>query len=121
MLNLRVSDALIKQIKACVKQNGVCHVLGCGNFYTRKEDAITKKDFTNPDQEEATYMITFDRVEDVPNTPKELEDAFYNAKRKEQQLYGSIREQKQRNVLIMDDEEAKTEVDVKRSRKNSGA
>jgi len=105
MINFQISDALIKQVKKVVKVHGECHVLGCGNFYTTKETAIRKKDYTNPDQEEATFMLSFYKVEEVPNTVTEMEDAFYNSRRQESKIISANEIASNRNIIDMSDDE----------------
>lgn len=109
MINFKFNEALIKQLKKVVKVNGEVHVTGCGNYYSNKADAIRKKNFTNPDQEEATFMLSFYKVDDVPNTPRDLEDAFFQSRREEVKNYAEKEIRANKNIIDMsdDDDEAK--------------
>lgn len=113
MIDLKTSEALIKQLKATVRQHGEVHVCGCGNFYTDKESALRKKNFTNPDQEEASFMLTYNKVEDIPNTVKELDDAFFNSRRRELSKDEDSTLVKNRNIVDMSEPKEEKEETAK--------
>lgn len=45
---------------------------GCGNIYVSEKASDDRKNFTNPNSEEATYRIHFTSVDQVPATLDEL-------------------------------------------------
>ena len=122
MITFRTSEALIKQIKKIVKVHGRCFVTGCGNLYYNREDAERKMQYTNPSEEEATFMVSYTRVEDVPNTPRELEDAFFNSKRAELSDKATVSRVENHNFIDMsEDDEAETPVKAKKEKKANEA
>lgn len=98
-LKFRINEVLIAQVKQCVEQFGVCYLTGCGNMYTEARDAETKRMFTNPDQEEATFLVKFKKGDKIPSTPKEMEEAFYEARKQEISAANNSTIQVKQNVL----------------------
>jgi hypothetical protein len=73
----------LPQIKAVVKKFGVCYIHGDGNLYTGKEESDFRKDFSNPNSEEATYRVKFENINDVPETIEDLQALMMKAKNQE--------------------------------------
>ena len=85
-LQFRIKPATIAWVHDVLDARGECWLLGCGNVYTNEQAAISKKLFTNPDQEEATYMLHFKKGDKIPATVEEMEDAFHMSKKAESQM-----------------------------------
>jgi hypothetical protein len=71
MFNL--SKANIDQIKATLVEYDECYFHGCGNIYADKEASDLRQNFTNPNDDNATYRIHFTSIKQVPSTVEALE------------------------------------------------
>ena len=110
MISFKINDAVIKQVKRTVSVHGTTYVLGCGNIYTDKDSAYNKKEYTNPDQEEATFLLKFDNIKDVPNTVEEFENAFFESRKNEIKHIKDASIKANKNIIDMRDYEETKEV-----------
>lgn len=110
MINFKITDTLIKQVTFTVKSFGECYLLGDGNFYTDKAAAIIQKTYAPADREEATFMLSFFKPSEVPQTITEMQEAFWKARTNEERqvVDDSVREN--RNVISLPKEEKIVEV-----------
>ena len=119
MINLNLSDALIKQIKRVTKVHGQCYITGCGNMFFNKADAKMKTEFPhNPDSDESKMMLSFYNVNEVPNTVKELEDAFFKSYREESQNANRVERKENKNFIDMSDEDESEQIDKIKTHKH---
>ena len=79
----KLHPANLPQIKATVAAYGTCYIHGDGNLYTTKEESDFRKDFSNPDSDESTYRVKFEKGDTIPATIDELETLLLNSKQKE--------------------------------------
>lgn len=101
-------NSIVEQVTDCVDQLGICILTGCGNFYTDLRSANNKRDFTNPAQEESTYMLTFKKGDRIPTTVKGFIDMFYEQRKTDDMAANSQTLNTQQNVL-----KARQKVEVK--------
>ena len=73
----------LPQIKGVVAAFGVCYVHGDGNLYESQEASDFRKDFTNPDSDEATYRAKFEKGDKIPDTIEELQTLMMKNRNKE--------------------------------------
>ena len=106
MINFRISEALIEQIKLAVKVFGEVYVLGDGNFYTDKEACLTQKKFCPAENEEATFMLSFFKESEVPDTVDAFENMFFESRKNEIKEVKDTAIRADRNVLTMPKKEA---------------
>ena len=114
-LKFRINEIALKQIKATVKEYGVCWVNGCGNFYADEKSSMDKKAFTNPDQEEATYVVKFTKEEDVPSTVEKMEKLFWASRQAETQQTEDSRSNVVKSVRV--EETVKTDLNEENKKK----
>lgn len=88
----KLHEQLIPQIKATIKAYGLCYVHGCGNLYADAENSDNRKNYANPDHEEATYRIKFTNTNEVPSSIDELEKKLLAAKNAEIMQERTIKE-----------------------------
>ena len=63
----------LPQIKAVLKEYGVCYIHGDGNLYITQEKSDFRKDFSNPSNEESTYRVKFVTGDKIPGNVEELQ------------------------------------------------
>jgi len=73
----------LPQIKAVVKKFGACYIHGDGNLYIGKEESDFRKDFSNPNSEEASYRVKFEKGDAIPETVEDLQALMMKAKNQE--------------------------------------
>lgn len=83
MLNFKINEAVIGQVKETIAAFGIAYVHGCGNIYNSKENSDTRRDFTNAEQEEATYRVVLTSIPQVPETVESFKAALFAAKQVE--------------------------------------
>jgi len=93
----KLHPANIPQIKATVAAYGTCYIHGDGNLYTTQQESDFRKDFSNPDSDESTYRVKFEKGDKVPATIDELEKMLLDSKQKERmeekqvKLYSAVK------------------------------
>lgn len=79
----KANQANIAQIKATIDAYGECWFHGCGNIYVGKDESDFRKNFTNPNSEEAIYRIHFSSINEVPSSVKELNELLMKSRNQE--------------------------------------
>ena len=79
----KIVQANIPQIKATIAKYGECWFHGCGNIYSKKYPSDLRKDFTNPNSEEATYRIHFTSLNQVPDSVEQLTKLLLTSRNQE--------------------------------------
>jgi len=106
MLKFRIHLNTIKRLKVVLAGNGEAWVTGCGNVYDNEHGAVSKKLFTNPDQEEATYMIHYVKGDKIPETVEEMEKALFDSRTKELKDYADSRQEEKTSKYKWEEEKS---------------
>jgi hypothetical protein len=113
----KLHEENLPQVKAVVKKFGVCYIHGDGNLYITKEESDFRKDFSNPNSDEATYRVKFEKGDEIPGTIEDLQSLMMKAKNQETLDERKVEEiSSVRTFAVESDDETGEEIATKRGR-----
>ena len=101
----KLHPANIPQIKATVAAFGVCYFHGDRNLFSTERESNFRKNFSNPDMDDSSYRVKFEKGDKIPSTIEELEKMLLASKNKERADERTIKETSSVKTIKVEAEE----------------
>jgi hypothetical protein len=107
MMFNKINTVVLEQVRETVKQFGSCYLHGDGQFYGagKEKNSDDNKEFSDPDNLEATYRVLFTSPEQVPDKLEDIENMLHTGKIQETTKSREPSERVETQIVKMPDTE----------------